>query len=275
MGNSNNNQLEIAKQLNSSVISVLGQENLIGFEKAYLIANATGQLKALLTPEYMRPIMQLQGNVLGFKTDKDKNGGYKEEIVKNCLIEAVLMGLQPYGNQFNIIAGNTYPTKQGLGYLLSNFKGLSYEIIPSLPRVNKENTSAAIVMNISWSVNGSKVKERQIEIPIKVNNFMGTDAIIGKATRKARAWLYSTITGSEISDGDIQDLDSATQTIVIEPAKLDEELERILSFLDKAESQADVDSIKNSLDAQQLEALKVEIEEVENNIIISLETKSA
>ena len=205
---------EIAKKLNESVISVIGQEQLIGFEKAYLIANATSELKKLLTPEYMKPIMELQGNVLGFKTDKDNKGGYSETIVKNCLIEAVLMGLQPYGNQFNIIAGNTYPTKQGFGYLLANFKGLSYEIIPELPRINSSNTSAAITMNIVWSVNSSEKKERKIEIPIKVNNYMGTDAIIGKATRKARAWLYGTITGSEISDGDVFDPDSVPKNTI-------------------------------------------------------------
>ncbi|WP_133535660.1 hypothetical protein [Tenacibaculum caenipelagi] len=265
-----NTQLKIAKQLNNSVVSVLGQENLKGFERAYMIANATAELKQLLTPEYMKPIMQLQGNVLGFKTDKDNNGGYSEAIVKNCLIEAVLMGLQPYGNQFNIIAGNTYPTKQGLGYLLSNYKGLSYEIVPSLPRVNKENTSAAIVMNVFWSINNSTKRERQIEIPIKVNKFMGTDAIIGKATRKARAWLYSTITGSEISDGDIQDLDS--QTIDVEV--VNEEDKRISSFIQKAETIEELQEIKNSLDEEQLKLFSDEITEAENQIVFNQETKA-
>ncbi|MFK5282891.1 hypothetical protein ACI3PL_25325, partial [Lacticaseibacillus paracasei] len=80
--------------------------------------------------------MALQGNRLGFKTDKDKSGGYPESVVKNCLIEAVLLGIQPTGNQFNIIAGNMYPTKEGCGYLLNNFKGLSYNLVCSLPRIN-------------------------------------------------------------------------------------------------------------------------------------------
>ena len=73
-------------KLQDSVSSVVLAEQLQGFEKAYLVASAAGELKKLLNDEYMKPIMALQGNRLGFKTDKDKTGGYSLEIVKNCLI---------------------------------------------------------------------------------------------------------------------------------------------------------------------------------------------
>lgn len=201
---------EIAKKLNESVGSVMGAKAMIGFEKAYLIAAAVGQLKELLTKEYMKPIMELQGNRLGFKTDKDvlqgggKGPGYPEDIVKNCLIEAVLYGVQPFGNQFNIISNNCYITKEGMGYLLANFNGLSYDIVPQLPRI-KEG-SAAVLMDIEWTLNGV-TKKKSIDIPVKVNSYMGADAVLGKATRKARAWLWNTLTGSEIPDGDTVDVE--------------------------------------------------------------------
>jgi hypothetical protein len=191
---------QIAK-LNAAVSSVITSDGLQGFQKAYLIADATGKLKQYLNPEFMKPIMELQNNRLGFKTDKP-DGGYPESVVKNCLIEAVLTGVQPFGNQFNIIAGNCYITKEGFGHLLSNIPGLVYEIIPSLPRITDK--SAAIVMRIEWTHKGEK-KNRDIDFPIKVNQYMGADAVIGKATRKARAWLFSTITGVEIGDGDVSD----------------------------------------------------------------------
>jgi len=70
---------ETIKELNESVVSVIGADGLIMFEKAYLIANAAQKLKGLLTKEYMSPIMALQGNKLGFKTDRDDKGGYSEE----------------------------------------------------------------------------------------------------------------------------------------------------------------------------------------------------
>ena len=147
---------EIVLRLNENIQLGLSANKLKGFEKAYVLADATNKLQTLLTPDFMKPIMALQGNKLGFKTDKDAEKGYSESIVKNCIIEAVLTGVQPVGNQFNIISGNCYITKEGFKYLLDNYEGLSYEIIPKLPRINSDNTSAAIVMIIGWSLNGQE-----------------------------------------------------------------------------------------------------------------------
>ncbi len=199
------NQLAvIAKQLNTAVSSVLSNTQVEGFEKAYQYASAIETLKQILTPEYMKPIMNLQGNKLGFKTDKDTSGGYPMEVVKNCLIEAVLYGLQPYGNQFNIISGNMYATKEGVGALLKMISGLDYSIDFELPRISQDKTSAAVDANLEWTVNGIK-KAKTLKLPIKVNQFMGADAVIGKATRKARKWLFDDITGSELPEGDVSD----------------------------------------------------------------------
>lgn len=234
---------EIAEKLNNQVFSVIGQEKLIGFQRAFLIANSIKELKNLLTPEYMKPIMELQGNKLGFRTDKDSSGGYPEHIVKNCLIEAVLMGLQPYNNEFNIIAGNTYPTKEGMGSLLKQIPGLWYEIIPQLPRVN--GGSAAILMKIRWKIFNGVEQNREIDLPIKVNNFMGTDAIIGKATRKARAWLFFTITGNEIQDGDVVDLDSLNAKT--KGAEVDKDEERLILMLSDCKTVEEVEILQDSL----------------------------
>ncbi len=247
-------QSEIAKKLNSSVFSVIGTEALTGFEKAFSIANAIKELKEILTPEYMQPIMQLQGNKLGFKTDKDKDGGYPEAVVKNCLIEAVLFGLQPFGNQFNIIAGNMYATKEGVGYLLSNFNGLSYDIVAELPRI-KEG-SAAVVMNIEWTLGGQS-RTKKIDIPIKVNNFMGTDAVLGKAMRKARKWLYDTITGSEIPEGDITDTDAKViATVINESPILFEDLEMLFDLKKEMLSKEDLVNAQRIIDTKEVNSYK-------------------
>jgi hypothetical protein len=208
-------QNEVAKQLDFAVLQVIGQDNIIGFQKAFQVAEATRVLKEVLNEEYMKPIMLLQGSKLGFKTDKDTSGGYHVSIVKQCLIEAVLTGVQPSMNHFNIISSNCYITKEGFGYLLSKLQGLTYEIVPFIPKV--EGNQAVIVMKITWSMNGGPTEVRENEFVIKVNNFMGADAIIGKATRKARAWLYNTITGVEVNDGDYSDADipKATNTVPI------------------------------------------------------------
>ena len=248
---SNLTSIDVASKLNESVMAVVNSTAIVGFQKAFMVASAVEELKSLLTPEYMKPIMQLQGNRLGFKTDKDTQAGYSESVVKNCLIEAVLMGVQPSGNQFNIIANNCYITKEGFGYLLSNYKGLSYEIIPQLPRINNDKTSAAILMKVSYSINGGSRISKDIDIPVKMNSMMGTDAVIGKATRKARAWLYNTITGSEIADGDISDYDG--KSLIIVPINSDEEalkkeIQSCKNFIDEAGDEKTLKDAEKSVD---------------------------
>jgi hypothetical protein len=170
------------------------------FEKAFTIAEAVSQLRAQLSPEMVKPIMSLQNTSLGFRTDKP--AGYDDITVRDCVIEATLRGLNPCGNEWNIIAGRCYITKEGFQNLLRQVPGLSYAIIPGIPHI-KEN-GAIIEMEIRYKYNGKESTEK-LPVCVKVNTGMGADAIIGKATRKARAWLYSAITGQEIGDGDVQE----------------------------------------------------------------------
>lgn len=245
----------IAEQLQNVVLSVTGKEGLAGFQKAFLMASGIKQLRELLTPEYMAPIMALQGSKLGFRTDKDLNkdrtpgNGYSMEIVKNCVIEAVLNGLQVTGNQFNIIAGNMYPTKEGTGYILNNMKGLNYQIICNLPRTNPEKTSAAVDVIIKWTING-KPEEEIVPIPIKMDAYTSLDAVIGKATRKGRAWLISRITGSEITDGEVEDVKhTVIETKITEskPTESQIEMDRMMLLINDCTSAEELEFFLPSL----------------------------
>jgi len=256
-----NQSRELAiKAMNETVLSVIGSGTVQLFEKAYTVADAIGKLQVLLTPEYMKPIMALQGNRLGFRTDKDKTGGYPEAVVKNCLIEATLMGLQVTGNQFNIIAGNTYPTKEGCGYLLNNFNGLKYKLVCSLPKINAEKTSAAVDVTVTWTLNGD-TKTEVIPIPIKMDSYTSVDAVIGKATRKGRAWLLSTITGTEITDGEIEDVNHTVVSSTVK-SPVDSELKRKQEMLKACETIADVEMLEGSYpdwDAELFKSRKAEL----------------
>ena len=210
------------------VSDFLGNNELEGFAKAYHLATAVEGLRELLTPEYMAPIMKLQGSKLGFRTDKDRNKdgskgpGYSIDVVRECLIEAVLFGVQPVGNQFNIIKDSTYITKDGFGYLLRNIPSLTWKIAPSLPRMS--GNSAAIVMKIEYTHSGVKGSQ-ELDIPIKINEHSSTDQVSGKAERKARAWLHKTITGSETPEGDVLDIDvTVTKTTLKEETISHEDL---------------------------------------------------
>lgn len=257
---------EIIQRLDKSVLAVIGSKALLGFEKAHVVANAINELKALLTDDYMRPIMALQGNKLGFRTDKDKTGGYDIPTVRNCLIEAVLMGLQPTGNQFNIIAGNTYPTKEGCGYLLNTFEGLQeHQIICGLPRINDTKTSAAVEVTISWTINGQK-NEKVVPIPIKMDAYTSVDSLIGKATRKGRAWLLSRILGTEITDGEVEDtVGKVISSSTLRKTVDQQEEDRLKALINDAPTVEVLESYKEKVKPDQVDLFNQKMEELKTN----------
>ena len=154
----------------------------------------------------MKPIMSMQGSRLGFKTDKDKDGGYPLKVVKECLIDAVLSGVQLYGNQFNIIAGNMYVTKEGYKHLLAKVKGLTYSIKHGIPKVDNSKQFAIVESVVKWNLNG-EVREEKLEFSIKGNPYMTADSYTGKADRKARAFVFNQVSDIEVSDGDAEDVE--------------------------------------------------------------------
>lgn len=168
------------------------------FSRAFAVANAVGQLRALLTPEVMRPIMALQGTPLGFLADQK----YDENVVRESLIEAVLSGVRPVGNEFNIIAGRCYITKNGMKHKLHDISGLAFSVTCGFPKMS--DNGAALIVGIDWTYNG-KTEHKDLPIPVRVNRGMGADAINGKATRKAYAWLYEHITGQGVNEGEKDD----------------------------------------------------------------------
>jgi hypothetical protein len=191
---------ELIKSLNQTVTQVLSNNQIEAFDRAFQMANAIETLRTLLTKEVMQPIMNLQGSQLGFKTDKDKNGGYDLKTVTDCLITATLSGVMPTGNQFNIIAGNAYITKEGFEYLLSKVNGLKYKVTHDLPRIQTDK--AAILMHIEWSMFGGQTEKVSQDFPIKSNSYTGADGVIGKGKRKAYNWLYAQVTGVNLPEGD-------------------------------------------------------------------------
>ena len=199
---------EIVTKLNNAVDIGLSASQMHNFEKAFVLAEARENLIKLLDNNVMKTFTNLQNSALGFKTDKKE--GYPVDVVRTSIIQAVLTGVQVVGNHFNIIAGNCYITKEGFGYLLKNIENLRYEIIPGIPNI--QGNAATIKMSISWKYKDEK-ESKEITFAIKTNQYMGSDGVIGKATRKARAWLYNTITDNELSDADAEEIEQESEVI--------------------------------------------------------------
>lgn len=170
--------------------------------RTFKLAQGVQQARALVL-QVVPHVKHLAGTPLGFLTDKDKAGGYPESVLAECLTEAVLRGVSWVGNEFNIISGRCYITKDGYQHLVREIDGLTDLVL--IPGVPKGSEGGAVVpYKATWKLHGKPMTlERQI--PVRLNNGMGADGAIGKATRKMLASIYFTCTGSEQSASDAAD----------------------------------------------------------------------
>lgn len=172
------------------------------FKRIFVTGAVMYNMSQILTPQVMQHIMWLQNSPIGFLTDRPN--GYGVDEVRSAVIEAAIRGLDIVGNEFNILAGRFYVTKNGLKHMLRDIPGLLKNVTPGIPKMTGDK-SATVSMHIDWTYKGKR-SEKDIEFVIRVNSGMGADAIIGKATRKAYAWLYEEVTGNAADDGDVGDM---------------------------------------------------------------------
>lgn len=87
------------------------------FTRAMKVAKEMTNLERALTTEKMTALMTLQNSPIGFMTDKPE-GGYDMNTVRSVFIKACTEGVNPIGNEFNILAGRCYITKAGMKHKL-------------------------------------------------------------------------------------------------------------------------------------------------------------
>lgn len=188
-------------------------------KQAIKLAGGVRAMRLALSDKVVEELfMPLQGTPLGFRTDKDTERGYPVGAVKECVIEALIRGFQVVGNEFNIIAGRAYFTKEGFERKVRQFPGLTnLDLRPGVP--TQKEGGALVPYRATWLLQGKPmelvrdlVKNDRGElvgderIPIRVNGGMGADAILGKAKRKILAQIFELISGTTIPDGDVIDV---------------------------------------------------------------------
>jgi hypothetical protein len=207
--------------------------DLPALSQAVSLAKGIRSLREALSQTIMaRVFMPLQGSPLGFVTDKDKDGGYDERTVKECLIQALIMGLRPINNEFNIIGGKAYAAKNGLERLVRGWPGLSALTIDlSVPQMAGDK-GAMVAVRASWLLNGkrceysrqqSKTEDGEIfdnRIAVRVNAGMGADAIHGKAYRKTYKGILDLLTNGALSIDDADAIE--TVGVAVPQAQLPE-----------------------------------------------------
>lgn len=207
------------------------------FARTIAYGLAVAKMREALTEAVMRSLVKLKNSKLGFRTDEGNGNVYSMEVVRDCVIDAATLGLQCVGNQFNIIGGNMYVTKEGFTFLLrelvrtGRLRDMKFNFSPA--EITESSTQGTrrdgslyqkieregrIKVAVSWVFDG-KAGQEELEFCVRVNAGMSQDAIIGKAERKAKAWLYNYLTDQAISDGEAEELgDKAPVMREVRPA---------------------------------------------------------
>lgn len=192
----------LAEAQNLSAIAKASSAELLACKddpimSAIVLANSISALRNALTPEIMSDLLKLANTPLGFKTDEAnrKEGKYPDAVIKDCLIQAMVRGVRPTGNEFNILVGQCYVTKEGFRRLLKDFPGFAnLKIDLGVPRISGEG--AIIKASASWTLHMRR-DSIECEIPVKGS---GCDLLLGKAESKLYRRIYSRLTGSELAD---------------------------------------------------------------------------
>jgi len=193
------------------------------FARTIAYGLAVAELREALNEKVMRALVKLKNSKMGFRTDEGpKVPPYSLDVVRDCVIEAATLGLQCVGNQFNILGGNLYVTKEGFTFLLrelvraGRLRELRFVYHPA--EIKESSTQGVsrsgevyqkiereglVKVEVSCVWEGKPVVEC-LEFVIRVNAGMSQDAVLGKAERKAKAWLYNYLTDQAISDGEAE-----------------------------------------------------------------------
>ena len=178
------------------------------FEAAFEAVVTVNQLRNILTDDVMKAVfMPLMNTKIGFLTDRSgkpsKNGQtypvYSIAVVRDALIDAISFGLQPTGNQFNIIAERMYPTKEGYTMKLKQL-GVKYITEIGIDKSTNANF-AEIPCKISYEFQGEK-NSFTILATVRKDSYSSHDQLRGKAERKAKKQLFEYITGCDLGDAD-------------------------------------------------------------------------
>jgi len=181
--------------------------------KDLAIAKGLADLRAAFRPELVAMIVGLGGTSLGYRHDMEsRNGSYPHDVVRDCAIEALLRGVSLTGNQFNIIAGRCYITREGYNALLLSYPGLtSLEKDIGVPQDGRPMGKQELVFVAAAArckVNGKLIsvecrKDGDFDGRLAVKTFAGEiDNAKGKAERRLLKLLYERVTGSVIDEPD-------------------------------------------------------------------------
>ncbi|MCA9037372.1 MAG: hypothetical protein KDA91_19685, partial [Planctomycetaceae bacterium] len=216
-------------------ISTAVQEKLLDesqMVRTLAIANGIRMLSDSMTEGVMKVIMSLQGNELGFRTDKDDRGGYDMETVRQCALRALLHGAHLIENEFNIIAGRMYLTQSYFIRRCRQWPGVN-DVQITLDAPDGEGVPRD--KNLEFRLGGEAsctIDGRQIIVEARLrdnvdsrivvrafNNATALDGAMGKAKKRLAQRLFERLSGIVVDDEN----DGGATVTVKAPSRIEEQ----------------------------------------------------
>ncbi len=194
--------------------------NYSEYEKSIAYGHYLTEIRKQIIGKPLDIIRSLMNTGIGFKTDrnpndpKNKQAPYDDEIVKNCVVQAIMHGLRIHGNEFNILGGNFYATKEGLERIVNTNPLLEREIKEKIKQMKQSSDTGTWAITYEYEFKLKECAEVKGEVTFYIKGKMGNyeiplDAIQGKAKRKLYKVIYNKMTqGFKLEDADdIDDID--------------------------------------------------------------------
>ena len=94
------------------------------FEKSLYISSYLKNIYDLIPKETISLCRNLMNKGIGFKTDRKD---YDDDTLRDCIVQAIIHKFRVHGNEFNILGGNFYPTREGLERVVKTYPSLKKE----------------------------------------------------------------------------------------------------------------------------------------------------
>lgn len=208
---------EAAKALEQSIVTARADLGAAVGDIGVMVATAKAirLIKEALTDEIMTDFMSLMNSAHGFKTDRPNNKDstfYSKDEVRSCLVEAFLKGAKCVGNEFNIIVGQCYLTKEFYDRKIKQlptvreFKGMVGAAAMSSKKTAVLPATATWVDTKTGEVQTLELTDQRAtgghDFRVMVNAWEGSspDELHGKGESKLWRRAYKQMTGEDISD---------------------------------------------------------------------------
>ncbi len=223
----NSNLLANREAVSAQLAAVQNEVNTLSKNNSLVsclsAASAMYMLDQVLTDEvvhtYFIPLMNTRA---GFLTDRNPNKvrrgsqpatPYTIAEVRACLKDAILKGLLPIGNQFNIISGSVYITREGYTALLSRM-GVKHRIIPS-QLADRDGYAVYSCRIEAMTAQGERISYTN-EVLFKRGQYDSDALLQGKAYARSVKSLWTYVSG--LDSGDAVEDDAVERVIEDAPA---------------------------------------------------------